>query len=73
MALQMILLLIILAIPLIPTFWAILDIPKRRFQTSRSKVLWFLTVSSLPCIGALLYIAFGRRHTEPKETQAQSL
>ncbi len=64
---QIIILLVLLAIPMIPTFWAILDIPKRRFTTPKGKILWFVTVSTLPCIGAVLYILFGRRHTEPIE------
>ncbi len=66
MVLQIIILLVLLAIPLIPTFWAIMDIPKRRFATPRTKMLWFLAVSTLPCFGALFYIFMGRRHTEPK-------
>lgn len=67
MASKVILLLLIFSIPLIPTFWAILDIPKRRFASTKRKVLWFLTVSSLPCVGAVLYIFLGRRSTEPIE------
>lgn len=63
MAMNILILMVILAIPLIPTFWAILDIPKRQFATPKKKVVWFFTVSTLPCIGAVLYILFGRRHT----------
>ncbi len=63
MAINMVILMVILAIPLIPTFWAILDIPKRRFPTPRRKVVWFFTVSTLPFVGAVLYILFGRRNT----------
>jgi len=52
-------------LPLLPTFWAIQDIPKRRFATHRKKILWFLLVSSLPFVGAMLYILLVRRHTKP--------
>lgn len=65
MAINIVILMMILAIPLIPTFWAILDIPRRQFATPRQKLIWFFTVSTLPCVGAILYIFFGRRHTSP--------
>lgn len=67
MPIKILTLLVILAIPLIPTFWAILDIPKRAFPTPKKKVIWFFTVSTLPCVGAILYILFGRRQTLPLE------
>lgn len=56
---------IVLALPLIPTFWAILDIPKRRFPSHRSKMIWFMVVATLPFFGALCYFAFMRRRTQP--------
>lgn len=65
---RLVLLIILLVLPMVPTFWAILDIPKRRFSSSKKKIIWFLVVSSLPCVGALFYLALGRRHTEPSET-----
>ncbi len=58
-------LIVILLLPLLPTFWAILDIPKRRFSSVRKKVLWFLLVSTFPFVGAMFYITVARRHTEP--------
>lgn len=67
MTMKILIVLAILAIPLIPTFWAILDIPKRQFGTARQKLIWFFTVSTLPCIGAILYILFGRSQTTPLE------
>ena len=65
---RMLLVVILLILPLIPTFWAILDIPKRRFSSIKKKIIWFVVVSSLPCVGALLYLLLARRHTEPSET-----
>ena len=56
---------VILILPLLPTFWAILDIPKRRFSSYKKKMIWFLVVSTLPLVGAIFYIALARRHTEP--------
>jgi hypothetical protein len=54
-----------LLLPMAPTFWAILDIPKRRFSSTRKKLIWFLVVATLPFVGAVLYIAMARRHTDP--------
>lgn len=64
---RLFLLIFLLIIPMIPTFWAILDIPKRRFASTRKKIIWFLVVSSLPCVGALCYLVLARRHTTPSE------
>lgn len=65
---KIIIFLVILTIPLLPTFWAILDIPRRKFSSSRAKIFWFLTVSTLPVIGAVLYVLFVRRRTLPLDT-----
>jgi hypothetical protein len=67
MPFKLLLVIVILALPLIPTFWAILDIPKRRFSSTQKKMLWFMAVATLPFLGAILYIAFARRHTQPLE------
>lgn len=63
--LSVILTLLLLFAPLIPTFWAIQDIPKRRFVSSKRKIIWFVTVSTVPFFGALGYLIFERKKTEP--------
>jgi hypothetical protein len=65
MPFKLLLVSVILILPLLPTFWAILDIPKRRFSSYKKKMIWFLVVSTLPLVGAIFYIALARRHTEP--------
>ena len=65
---KIIFLLVLLTIPLLPTFWALLDIPKRQFSSTRKKIIWFLVVSTLPFLGAVFYISFARRHTSPSQT-----
>jgi len=65
MPLNIVALIAILSLPLVPTFWAILDIPKRRFASPRKKVVWFAIVSTFPFVGAMIYIILVRRHTEP--------
>lgn len=67
MPVKILIVLAVLSIPLIPTFWALFDIPKRRFSSTGKKILCFLTVSTLPFLGAMFYIIFIRRHTEPME------
>lgn len=68
MPLKMLMLAIIFGAPLVPTFWSILDIPKRRFASERQKLLWIFIVATLPFIGGMVYILFVRRTTEPLET-----
>lgn len=67
MPLKLLLVIAIFLLPLVPTFWAILDVPRRRFPSSKKKVVWFVTVSTLPFLGAVLYLLIARRHTSPME------
>ncbi len=67
MVLKILLVIFLFGLPLIPTFWAIQDIPKRRFSSPRRKIAWFVGVSTIPFIGALLYIFFERKKTEPDD------
>jgi hypothetical protein len=67
MPIKILVVLAILALPLVPTFWAIQDIPKRRFDPPKRKLMWLLFVSSLPFFGAMFYIIIGRRNTQPLE------
>jgi hypothetical protein len=64
MPLQILIVVALFAVPLAPTFWAILDIPKRQFESSQKKMIWFFAVSTLPLIGAVFYILIGRRRTQ---------
>lgn len=64
---ELLIVLVLLIIPIIPTFWAILDIPRRRFPSRKGKIVWFILVATFPFVGALIYILFERRHTEPME------
>jgi hypothetical protein len=45
--------------------WAIVDLPRRRFSSTMSKMIWFTVVSTLPCLGAILYFLLARRNTQP--------
>ncbi|MGC9194050.1 MAG: PLDc N-terminal domain-containing protein [Syntrophobacteraceae bacterium] len=61
----MLIVFVLLLIPLLPTLWAIVDLPKRRFSRTKWKVIWFALVATLPFLGAIVYFALVRRHTEP--------
>jgi hypothetical protein len=53
--------LLILLLPMVPTFWAIVDVAYRDFGTVRKKALWGVFVICVPCLGGLVYLIFGRR------------
>ncbi|MGD9504084.1 MAG: PLDc N-terminal domain-containing protein [Syntrophobacteraceae bacterium] len=65
MPFKILLLAIAFAIPISPSLWSIMDIPKRKFPSPKQKYLWLAIVASLPCIGGVIYILFERRKTEP--------
>jgi hypothetical protein len=44
----------------LPTVWAIRDVAYGNFHTMKTKVIWFVVVTLLPPIGALIYILIGR-------------
>jgi hypothetical protein len=67
MPLKILLIVLLFVLPITPTFWALQDIPRRRFADRKKKLIWFLLVATLPCIGALVYILLVRRNTVPTE------
>jgi len=67
MPLQILILMAAFGIPIAPTFWAIFDIPKRRFSSRKQQIIWLVVVSTLPFFGAMFYILVVRRRTEPLE------
>ena len=73
MPLKLLILVAIFVLPLVPTFWAIQDIPRRRFATPRKKLTWFAVVSTLPFLGAMLYLLIARRNTQPAESRSPDL
>ncbi|MBW2036309.1 MAG: PLDc_N domain-containing protein [Deltaproteobacteria bacterium] len=53
--------LLIFLIPIVPTFWAIVDLAYRDFVSIRRKALWGIFVVFVPCLGGIVYLLFGRR------------
>lgn len=55
------LMVLILLLPVVPTFWAIVDVAYRDFGTLKKKALWGTFIVFVPCLGGLVYLIFGRR------------
>lgn len=50
--------LLILLLPMVPTFWAIRDVAHRSFDDPQKKMIWLLIIIFLPVLGGLIYFAF---------------
>ncbi|HEC49668.1 MAG TPA: hypothetical protein ENI40_00715 [Candidatus Desulfofervidus auxilii] len=55
------LLILIFLIPMIPTFWAIIELMTKEIKNIYGKFIWLLFVIFIPCIGGLCYFLFGRK------------
>jgi hypothetical protein len=58
--LNLAILLVILILPMLLTFWAIRDVAYGQFPTLRAKYIWLVVVTLLPVVGALIYLVAGR-------------
>jgi Phospholipase_D-nuclease N-terminal len=57
---NLIILLIILILPMVFTFWAIRDVVYGQFPTLQTKYVWLAVVTLLPVVGGLVYLVAGR-------------
>ncbi len=57
---RILILIVLLLLPMVPTIWAIRDIAHKSFPNLKTKVIWFVVVTLLPPIGAIIYIFMGR-------------
>jgi len=55
-----------LLIPIIFTFWAIIDLAQRDFASIKKKALWGIFVVFVPYIGGPVYLIFGRRQKKTR-------
>ena len=69
--LRILLVVVLLFLPMIPTIWAIRDIAYKSFPSMKNKVIWFLVVTFLPPIGALIYIFIGRPRVRTDPAQSR--
>lgn len=61
MVTKILLLALIFLLPMVPTFWAIIDVAHKPFESFRVKVIWFAIVTLIPVLGALMYFFYGRK------------
>jgi hypothetical protein len=54
-------LIVILLLPIVFTFWAIVDLAYRDFGSLRKKAIWGVFIVFVPYIGGPVYLIFGRR------------
>ncbi|MDY6954311.1 MAG: PLD nuclease N-terminal domain-containing protein, partial [Thermodesulfobacteriota bacterium] len=59
-------LIILLFVPIIFTFWAIVDLAHRDLGSMKKKALWGLFVVFVPYVGGPVYLLFGRRQGSRK-------
>ena len=60
------LVLLLLLLPMVPTFWAIVDVAYRDFGSIQKKAAWGAFVVLIPCIGGIVYLILGRRQGKRK-------
>ena len=54
---------IFMVLPGILWLWAIIDLVKRNFSDSATKIVWALVIIFIPFVGSILYFVVGRSKT----------
>ncbi len=49
---------VLLLIPIIPTFWAIIDVSRRKFDNILLQLIWLGIITILPFFGAVGYFVW---------------
>lgn len=57
---------VIMLIPMLPTFWSIYNIWNSTFPRPEARMLWLVFVIFVPVIGGIVYIFTGRRNAVPR-------
>jgi uncharacterized membrane protein YhaH (DUF805 family) len=60
---ELIVLCMFAALPGILWLWAIIDLVKRNFADSATKIVWALVIIFIPFVGSILYLVVGRNKT----------
>ncbi len=55
---RLIIVILILLLPMVPTFLAIRDVVYRPLDDPQKKMIWLLIIIFLPVLGGLIYFAF---------------
>lgn len=60
---EILLLSVFMVLPGILWLWAIIDLVKRDFSDSTTKIIWALVIIFIPFVGSILYLVVGRGKT----------
>ncbi len=65
---------VVLALPIIPTLYAIWHVRTHYFVSEQEKSLWFLLVVFIPVFGGIIYLLLGRKkaHKHPLPENSNS-
>ncbi len=58
---ELLLIVIVFAVPLILFIIAIMDLIKRDFNDSSVKIIWALVIVFMPFLGSIIYLVAGRK------------
>lgn len=59
-------LIFLLLLPIVFTFWAIVDLAQRDLGSIKRKAVWGFIVVFLPPVGGPIYLVFGRKPVKKK-------
>jgi hypothetical protein len=60
---EILLLSVFMVVPGILWLWAIIDLVRRNFSDSATKIIWALVIIFIPFVGSILYLVVGRSKT----------
>lgn len=64
---EIILVLLFSGIPLALIIYCIVDIIRNEFRDGNSKLLFFILVILMPCLGSILYLILRNNYIKPKD------
>jgi hypothetical protein len=67
---NLVIVIVILLLPLVFTFWAIRDVAYGQFPSTKTKYIWFAVVTLFPVLGALVYLVVGRSQRRAMPTSS---
>ncbi len=68
---ELVLALVLLAIPILPNLWSIWHAFHRDFPTVQEKMIWISVAVFIPVLGGVAYILFGRPRSRKPGTWPQ--
>jgi hypothetical protein len=57
---EFLLLFVFIVLPAVLWLWAIIDLVRREFSDSATKIIWALVIIFIPFVGSVLYLAVRR-------------